>query len=384
MIYRFGACTLDTQTHELYREGQIVPLQPKVFQVLTYLIEHRQRLVTKQELLAQVWLQQFVDDSVIARCIMAARKAIGDNQGGPQSIITLRSQGYRFTAAVTNRVEALGATDGPERSAASAQVAALSPPRPVQDIPGWSRSHPIPTMPLTHEGRDLASSIHTVECKWVTALCCTLASTTVLEAGHTPTGGPNLLYAFLDLAIPAVRRYGGTLQHVMPESFLALFGAPIAYEDHAQRAVLAALGLQRCLRAWYTKAGLALTQEPALGLGLHTGLMMVGRVVDDVPILYAAGEITDLALQLASGAAPGAIVASATTARLVRGMVRLAALPSPDGTGPSPPLSSYHVCAMLPRRVAARRSGDWGLTPFVGRQRDLATLHTLLQMVRDR
>jgi len=382
MIYRFGACTLDTQTHELYREGQIVPLQPKVFQVLTYLIEHRHRLVTKQELLAHVWLHQFVDDSVIARCIMAARKAIGDTQGSPQSIITLRSQGYRFTAAVTGRVEAAGATawaQGFGRPVPLPPDAAL--PRPVEDIPDWSRSHPIPTTPLALDGGYLASSIHTVECKWVTALCCTLASTTVLEAGHTPTGGPNFLHAFLDLAIPEVRRYGGTLQHVTPESFLTLFGAPIAYEDHAQRAVLAALGLRRCLRAWYAKAGLPVTPEPTLRLGLHTGLMMVGRVVDDVPILYAAGEITDLAFQLASGAAPGAIVASATTARLVRGMVRLAALPSPDGTGPSPPLSSYHVCAMLPRRVVARRSGDWGLTPFAGRQRDLATLHTLLQMV---
>src|SRR5215467_11832004 len=78
MIYRFGACTLDTQTHELHREGQIVPLQPKVFQVLTYLIAQRHRLVTKQDLLEHVWQSQFVHDSVIARCIMAARKAIGD------------------------------------------------------------------------------------------------------------------------------------------------------------------------------------------------------------------------------------------------------------------------------------------------------------------
>src|SRR5262249_37876295 len=146
MIYRFGACTLDTQTHELYREGQIVPLQPKVFQVLTYLIEHRHRLVTKQELLAHVWLHQFVDDSVIARCIVAARKAIGDTQGSPQSIITLRSQGYRFTAAVTGRVEAAGATawaQGFGRPVPLPPDAAL--PRPVEDIPDWSRSHPIPT-----------------------------------------------------------------------------------------------------------------------------------------------------------------------------------------------------------------------------------------------
>ncbi len=226
-----------------------------------------------------------------------------------------------------------------------------------------------------------ASSVHTVECKWVTVLCCTLVGATVMDESHAPAGQHHLLHAFLDLAIPEVRRYGGTLQHVMPEGFLALFGAPIAYEDHAQRAVLAALGLRRCLRAWYARAGLPLAQEPTLRLGLHTGLMMVGRVVDDVPMSYAAGEITDLAIQLASGAAPGTIVVSATTARLVRGIVRVVAVPSPNGAGQVPPLPSYHVCAMTPRRALGGRYEDWALTSFVGRQRELATLHALLQEV---
>src|SRR2546425_390513 len=180
MIYRFGMCTLDTQTHELYREGQIVPLQPKVFQVLTYLIAQRHRLVTKQELLEQVWSHQFVHDSVIARCIMEARKAIGDREGSPQSIVTLRSQGYRFTAAVTDHVEAAGATASaqgvfalgatvsaqgaalPHAEAQEAHVASRSPASLVQDIPDWSYGSPSLATPAAPEAWRLASSIHTV------------------------------------------------------------------------------------------------------------------------------------------------------------------------------------------------------------------------------
>src|SRR5262245_4975612 len=216
MIYRFGKCTLDTQTHELYRDGHIVPLQPKVFQVLTYLIAHRQRLVTKRELLEQVWSQQFVHDSVIARCIMEARKAIGNREESPHSIITLRSQGYRFTADVTDQVDAAGTTVSvqgersewrpvplppdtalgatvsaqgaalPHAETHEIQVSSLSPLSSVQDIPDWSRISPIPTTPAAPEALRLASSVHTVECKWVTVLCCTLVGATVMEESHAP------------------------------------------------------------------------------------------------------------------------------------------------------------------------------------------------------
>src|SRR5712691_4866140 len=72
----------------------------------------------------------------------------------------------------------------------------------------------IPTMPPPT--LCFASSVHTVECKWVTVLCCTLVGATVMDESHAPAGQHHLLHAFLDLAIPEVRRYGGTLQHVMP------------------------------------------------------------------------------------------------------------------------------------------------------------------------
>ena len=73
MRYVFGDCILDTQRYELRRAGTRIALRPKVFQVLAYLLAHRERLVPKQELLAQVWPGQFISEATLNSCIMAVR-----------------------------------------------------------------------------------------------------------------------------------------------------------------------------------------------------------------------------------------------------------------------------------------------------------------------
>jgi DNA-binding winged helix-turn-helix (wHTH) protein len=93
MIYTFDGYELDTATQELRQAGAPIPLAPKVHQVLAYLIRHRDRVVFKQELLEQIWPDTYVDDSAVKRCIMAARRALGDQSNAPQCIKTLRGQG---------------------------------------------------------------------------------------------------------------------------------------------------------------------------------------------------------------------------------------------------------------------------------------------------
>lgn len=128
MMYRFARCTLDTQTHELYCDGRLIPLQPRVFQVLTYLITQRHRLVPRHELLAQCWPQPGVHHSVVVRCIMAARQAIGDQQASVPSILTFRGQGYRFVLDV---VEEPAAVVEPETVAGSAARSSAPPAEPT-------------------------------------------------------------------------------------------------------------------------------------------------------------------------------------------------------------------------------------------------------------
>ena len=100
MIYSFGAFELDTNVFELRRAGVPVAMEPQVFSVLTYLVEHRDRVVTKNELLDNVWGDRFVSESALTTRIKAARRAVGDD-GAQQGVIkTVHGRGYRFVAAV--------------------------------------------------------------------------------------------------------------------------------------------------------------------------------------------------------------------------------------------------------------------------------------------
>ena len=100
MRYVFGDYLLDTQRYELSYRNQPIKLRPKVFHVLRYLIAHRDRVVSKDELLEQVWPNQFIGDGSLNACLMAVRKAVGDNGQAQRCIQTLHSRGYRFIASV--------------------------------------------------------------------------------------------------------------------------------------------------------------------------------------------------------------------------------------------------------------------------------------------
>ena len=112
MRYSFGDYVLDIQRLELHHAGEPIKLRRKVFQVLVYLLAHRDRVVPKQELLAQLWPDQFVGDEVLKTCITALRKALGERGRAPHFVRTLHGQGYRFVAAVAAR-EPRPADDAP-------------------------------------------------------------------------------------------------------------------------------------------------------------------------------------------------------------------------------------------------------------------------------
>ena len=111
MRYLFGDYVLDTQRAELHGAGAPIKLRRKAFQVLAYLLAHRDRVVPKHELLEHLWPDQFVGDAVLKACITALRKALGERGRAPRFVRTLHGQGYRFVAAVEVR-EHLPADDG--------------------------------------------------------------------------------------------------------------------------------------------------------------------------------------------------------------------------------------------------------------------------------
>lgn len=111
MAYLFGDFILDERTYQLRRAGVVVRLEPKVFDVLRYLVLHRERVVSKDELLEKLWPGEHVSESVLPRCVTAVRKALGDDATGPRFIQTVHGRGYRFVAAVGPDVAATPTSD---------------------------------------------------------------------------------------------------------------------------------------------------------------------------------------------------------------------------------------------------------------------------------
>ncbi len=103
MIFTFGDCELYLALRELRRAGQPVPVEPQVFDVLAYLVQHRDRVVTKQELLDKVWGERFVSEAALSSRLKSARKAIGDTGREQRFIRTIHGRGFRFVAPVTER-----------------------------------------------------------------------------------------------------------------------------------------------------------------------------------------------------------------------------------------------------------------------------------------
>ncbi len=99
MIYRFGDCELDDERRELRRAGRQVAIEPKVFDVLFYLLQHYERVVTKEELLAHCWPETFVSEAALSRCLAKARKAVQTSHAGAPMIKTVYGRGYRFVAS---------------------------------------------------------------------------------------------------------------------------------------------------------------------------------------------------------------------------------------------------------------------------------------------
>ena len=253
MIYVFGDYALDTRLYELRHSGESCPLGPQVFNVLAYLIAHRDRVVTKDELIEHLWPAQCVSDATVHQHVTTARKATGDSGRQQRFIKTLRSRGYRFIAPVeAHDDEALG-RDGPVAS----EVAHHGARQILQ---------PAAEAPPTRHGAFMG------ERKLVTVLCGTLANAGALVERLGFEALPRLRQALLDLVQQEVQPYHGTLQAVGNDSFLVLFGVPVALEDHARRAVLAGLALQRRLHQPYQDPR---TQDDIafeVRLGVHTGL----------------------------------------------------------------------------------------------------------------
>src|SRR5689334_17011278 len=212
------------------------------------------------------------------------------------------------------------------------------------------------------------------ERRQVTVLFADVAGFTSLAEKRDPEEVHRIINGCFERITAEVHRFEGTINQYTGDGVMALFGAPIAHEDSARRAVHAALGIQRTMADYAAALRAELGLSLAMRIGINTGAVVVGAIGDDLRMDYTAvGDTTNLAARMQQTARPGTVVVSEATHRAIEGFFETVDLGRVDVKGHEPVRAWQVVRARGARsRIAVGR--ERGLTPFVGRDRELETL----------
>src|SRR5258706_1344912 len=201
-----------------------------------------------------------------------------------------------------------------------------------------------------------------------------------LIEGLDPEEARRLLDPALHLMMDAVHRYEGTVNQVVGDGIMALFGAPVAHEDRAVRRCYAALAMQAAMHRYAEEVRRSHGLEMQARVGLNSGEVVVRAIGNDLHMDYSAvGQTTHLAARMEQLATPGSIRLTAVTLRLAEGLVQVNALGRFPVKGLPEPVE---VCELVGASTTRRRlqaSAARGLTRFVGRQQELAALQQALE-----
>ena len=217
------------------------------------------------------------------------------------------------------------------------------------------------------------------ERKQVTILFADLKGSMELLADRDPEHARAILDPVLEHMMEAVHRYEGTVNQVMGDGIMALFGAPLAHEDHAVRACYAALRMREALARYaedvFRSEGVPLETR----VGLHSGEVVVRSIGSDLRMDYSAvGQTTHLAARMEQMARPGTILLTPDTLALAEGFVQVAPRGPVPVKGLAAPLPVFELEGASPARSRLQATASRGLTVFVGRDAEMALLRQAL------
>ncbi|MDP9145856.1 MAG: adenylate/guanylate cyclase domain-containing protein, partial [Actinomycetota bacterium] len=217
------------------------------------------------------------------------------------------------------------------------------------------------------------------ERKQVTVLFADLKGSMELLADRDPEDARQLLDPVLERMMDAVHHYEGTVNQVMGDGIMALFGAPMAHEDHAVRACYAALAMQAALRRYSDEVRRTHGLAVHVRVGLNFGEVVVRAIDNDLHMDYTAvGQTTHLAARMEQLAMPGSILLTADTLRLVEGYVEVKPWGPVLVKGLTEPVEVYELLRAGPVRSRLLAAVARGLTRFVGRETELEHLRQAL------
>src|SRR2546426_911146 len=266
--------------------------------------------------------------------------------------------------------------------ACGAPLAAAVPPAPAVASPQFES-------PRAYTPAHLAARILkdraalSGERKQVSVLFADVSGFTSISEGLDPEEVHALINRAFELMLAEIHRYEGTVNQFLGDGLMALFGAPIAHEDHAQRAAHAALAMQQTLSRYRDELQATRAIDFRVRLGLNTGLVVVGAIGDNLRMDYTAvGDTTNTAARMQQLAEPGAIVVAEASQKLIAPYFATRALGAVPVKGKSQPVAAYELLKALEGVTRLDARAARGLSPFVGRDDALETLARAWAQVR--
>ncbi|WP_089718305.1 AAA family ATPase, partial [Candidatus Entotheonella palauensis] len=370
MIYQFYDYIFDSDRNEMRRSGEVVHVRPQVLAVLRYLLEHRHRVVSRDELFEQCWPESYVSDATLTSCLRRVREVIGQTQRGPTLIATRHRRGYQFVAEVTELAET---------ASVMSEVQAASPMTPEGRSGTSSSAASEAAVPMAEPVAPHAALPPDVmaepERRHLTVLSCRLADAEHFGQQLDPEDFYDLMQTFRATALAVITPYEGHVAQNIDHGILVYFGYPQAHEDAAQRAVRSGLALVEALgRA--VSPGLAGGQaQVAVRVGIDSGIVLVssGAGTGAQPGL-AMGSALTRTVELSQLARPGTVVISGATAQLVDGYFDCKVVYDVALKEQLEPQVAYEVLGESTMQTRIEVGLARGLTPFVGREAELAVL----------
>ena len=235
--------------------------------------------------------------------------------------------------------------------------------------------------PQSYTPKFLANKILTTrsaiegERKLVTVLFADVANYTTIGETLDPEAVHEIMDGCFQILMDEIHRYEGTINQFTGDGVMALFGAPLAHEDHAQRACHAALSIQSAVCEY----GESVQKEHGvafkLRIGLNSGPVIVGSIGDDLRMDYTAvGDTTNLAARMESMAKPGTALGTANTHKLTRDFFQFEPMGKVRVKGKKEPVEAYVLLAATDVETRIEASAAKGLTKLVGRGREMETL----------
>jgi class 3 adenylate cyclase/DNA-binding winged helix-turn-helix (wHTH) protein/tetratricopeptide (TPR) repeat protein len=432
--YAFGPFRLDADAEILFRGSDPLPVGKRAVALLRVLVERAGAPVSKDTLIDAAWAGLAVEESNLTVQIAALRRTLGEVPGGVNWIVTMPRRGYRFVGPVVTKSEAqvlaIATVDAAAKLTPTTALALSDKPSLRCSKCGHDNgigakfceecatqlvhtctscgtqfspmakfcpecSHPTKSpqsrffSPDAYTPTHLAQKIHTSktavegERKQITVLFATLEGAMELLADRDPEEACKILDPVLERMMEAVHHYEGTVNKVMDDGFMALFGAPIAHEDHAARACYAALRMQEIVRQRSHELRCAQGIELEIRVGLNSGDVVVRAIGTDLRMDYTAvGRTTHLAARMEQLAVPGSIRLTTETWRLSEGLIEVISLGPMPIRGLVKPVEVFELVGLGTARARFEAAASRGLTRFVGRDSEMSQLRDALDQAR--